>query len=71
MNGLSDSYGSVWNGTMSPNVYPEAYCQGTVTRSSSDFLSSLRKNTDYYIIVFGYDAGLTSAVTLGPFHTLP
>lgn len=57
--------------TMSPNVYPEAYCQGTVTRSSSDFLSSLRKNTDYYIIVFGYDEGLTSEVTLVPFHTLP
>lgn len=56
--------------SISPVVYPEAYCQGTVTRSTSDFLSSIRKNTDYYVIVFGYDDGLTSAVSLTKFHTL-
>lgn len=54
----------------SPEVYPEAYCQGTVTRSTDDFLASIRKDTDYYIIVFGYDEGLTSGVSLTKFHTL-
>lgn len=57
--------------SFSPTVYPEAYCQGTVTRSTDDFLSSIRRDTDYYIIVFGYDDGLTSGVTLQKFHTLP
>lgn len=55
-----------------PDVYPESYCQGTVTRSTDDFLSSIRRDNDYYIIVFGYDEGLTSSgVTLVKFHTLP
>lgn len=57
--------------SFNPSVYPEAYCQGTVTRSTDDFLASVRTNTDYYVIVFGYDDGLTSAVTLQKFHTLP
>lgn len=58
-------------GAMTPDLYPEAYCQGTVTRSSDDFLPSLRKDTDYYVIVFGYDEGLTSGVSLTKFHSLP
>lgn len=57
--------------SISPSQYPEAYCQGTVTRSTDDFLASIRKNTDYYIIVFGFDNGLTSEVSLTKFHTLP
>lgn len=55
--------------SISPKVYPEAYCSGTVTRSTSDFLSSVRSNTDYYVIVFGFDDGATSPVTLHKFHT--
>lgn len=54
-----------------PDVYPEAYCSGTVTRSATDFLASLRSDEDYYIIVFGYNDGLTSPVTLVKFHTNP
>lgn len=50
--------------TFSPTVYPEAYCQGTVTRSALDFLSSVRKNNDYYVIVFGFDDGQTSDVQI-------
>lgn len=57
--------------SITPSMYPEAYCQGTVTRSTDDFLASLRKNTDYYIIVFGFNNGLTSEVSLTKFHTLP
>lgn len=57
--------------TITPSLYPEAYCQGTVTRSTSDFLESIRKDTDYYVIVFGYDDGLTTDVSLTKFHTLP
>lgn len=52
-----------------PERYPEAYCHGTVTRSTSDFLASIRKNEDYYVIVFGFDDGLTSYVSLTKFHT--
>lgn len=48
--------------SFSPTMYPEAYCQGTVTRSALDFLSSVRKNNDYYVIVFGYNNGQTSDV---------
>lgn len=47
-----------------PNMYPEAYCVGTCTRSTSDFLQSIRANNDYYVIVFGYDDGQTSDVQL-------
>ena len=54
-----------------PETYPEAYCEGTVTRSSDDYLSSLRSDEDYYVIVFGYDEGQTSDVTLLKFHTNP
>lgn len=54
-----------------PSVYPEAYCRGQVTRSATDYLTSLRKDEDYYVIVFGFDDGLTSAVSLTKFHTLP
>lgn len=55
--------------TITPDVYPEAYCKGTVTRSTDDFLASVRPDTDYYVIVFGYDNGQTSEVTLKKFHT--
>lgn len=58
-------------GNISPQQYPEAYCQGKVTRSTDDFLASIRKDTDYYIIVFGFDNGPTSKVSLTKFHTLP
>lgn len=54
---------------ISPTVYPEAYCQGPVTRSTDNFLASLRKDSDYYVIVFGYDEGQTSPVSLTKFHT--
>ncbi|MDO4195683.1 MAG: hypothetical protein Q4D33_05965, partial [Prevotellaceae bacterium] len=50
--------------SFSPTMYPEAYCQGTVTRSALDFLNSVRKNNDYYVIVFGYDNGQTSDVQI-------
>ncbi len=47
-----------------PEVYKEAYCEGTCQRSTDDFLASVRKNNDYYVIVFGYDDGQTSPVAL-------
>ena len=52
-----------------PAVYPEVYCQGPVTRSTSDFLKSVSKDTDYYVILFGYNDGQTSPVTLVKFHS--
>ena len=55
--------------SFSPSVYPEAYCQGKVTRSTDDFLSSVRTNTDYYVIVFGWNDGQTTPVSLYKFHT--
>ncbi len=47
-----------------PEVYPVAYCKGTCQRSTDDFLASVRKNSDYYVIVFGYDDGQISPVQL-------
>lgn len=55
--------------SFSPSIYPEAYCQGKVTRSTDDFLSSVRTNTDYYVIVFGWNDGQTTPVSLYKFHT--
>lgn len=55
--------------SFSPSVYPEAYCQGKVTRSMDDFLSTIRSDNDYYVIVFGYNDGQTSPVSLTKFHT--
>ncbi len=57
--------------SFSPAVYPTAYCQGTVTRSMTDYLATIRKNNDYYVIVFGYDEGQTSPISLTKFRTLP
>lgn len=55
-----------------PDLYPESYCKGKVTRSSDDYLSALRTDEDYYIIIFGYNDGRTTdEVTLVKFHTLP
>lgn len=47
-----------------PSVYPEAYCQGTVTRNALDFLGSVKNYNDYYVIVFGFEDGQTSPVQL-------
>lgn len=69
-NVMEEMVPSLVNG-FSPSVYPECYCQGTVTRSTDDFLASIRRDSDYYIIVFGYDDGPTTQVTLQKFHTLP
>lgn len=57
--------------SFSPEIYPVCYCQGTVTRSTDDFLSNTRSDSDYYVIVFGYNEGQTSPVTLVKFHTKP
>ena len=68
-NDKMDTMVSDLTGTITPAMYPEAYCKGPVTRESSDFLNSLRADTDYYVILFGWDDGQTSPVTLVPFHT--
>ena len=47
-----------------PGMYPEAYCVDRCQRSTDDFLASVRKNNDYYVIVFGYNDGQTSPVAL-------
>lgn len=64
-----DVMASDLTGSFMPSMYPEAYCQGPVTRDTSDFLASVRANNDYYVIVFGWDEGQTTPVTLVPFHT--
>lgn len=55
--------------SFSPNVYPEAYCKGKVTRSTDDYLSSVRSDNDYYVIIFGWNDGQTTPVSLYKFHT--
>lgn len=50
--------------SFNPAMYPEAYCVSTCTRSTDDFLSSIRKNNDYYVIVFGFEDGQTSPVQI-------
>lgn len=52
-----------------PNMYPEAFCQGTVNRSMTDFLGKVSPDTDYHVILFGWNDGQTSPVTLYRFHT--
>lgn len=47
-----------------PDMYPEAYCKDRCQRSTDDFLASVRKNNDYYVIVFGFNDGQTSPVQL-------
>ncbi|MBQ0056341.1 MAG: Ig-like domain-containing protein [Bacteroidales bacterium] len=47
--------------------YP-AIQSGSATLHASDFVN-VRSNTDYYIIVFGYDDGVTSPVTIKYFRT--
>lgn len=47
--------------------YP-ALQSGTVTLKCSDFVN-VRSNEDYYVIVFGYDDGATTSITLKHFVT--
>lgn len=56
-------------GSFSPSLYPEAYCTGTATRKMTDFLGTVRSNNDYYVIVFGWEEGLTTPVQVFKFHT--
>lgn len=56
-------------GTVTPDMYPEAYCTGTATRKMTDYLGTVRSNNDYYVIVFGWNDGQTTPVQVFSFHT--